>query len=77
MGRHTLHCTLRAMVRVLFTTGLQLRREARMVSTAMGAAMIRTMYFLRANCAQYDGSASGRGLISASLPSYRALLFTT
>ena len=46
---------------------LQLRREARMVSPAMGAAMIGTMYFLRANCAQHGGSASGGGLISAPL----------
>jgi len=29
--------------------------------------MIGTMYFLRANCAQHGGSASGGGLISASL----------
>jgi len=38
-----------------------------MVSPAMGAAMIGTMYFLRANCAQHGGKASGGGLISASL----------
>jgi len=38
-----------------------------MVSPAMGAAMIGTMYFLRANCAQHGGSASGGGLISAFL----------
>jgi len=38
-----------------------------MVSPDMGAAMIGTMYFLRANCAQHGGSASGGGLISASL----------
>jgi len=44
-----------------------------MVSTVMGAAMISTMYFLRANCAQHGGSASGGGLISASLLSYWAL----
>jgi len=44
-----------------------------MVSYVMGAAMIGTMYFLRANCAQHGGSASGGGLISASLLSYRAL----
>jgi len=38
-----------------------------MVSPAMGAAMIGTyLYFLRANCAQHGGSASGGGLISAS-----------
>jgi len=36
----------------LFTRALQLRREAQMVSPAMGAARIGTMYFLRANCAQ-------------------------
>ena len=46
---------------------LQLRREAQMVSPAMGATIIGTMYFLRANCAQHGGSASGGGLISASL----------
>jgi len=46
---------------------LQLRREARMVSPAMGAAMIGTLYFLRANCAQHGGKASGGRLISASL----------
>jgi len=46
-----------------------------MVSPVMGAAMIGTMYFLRASCAQHGGSASGGGLISASLLSYRALLF--
>jgi len=45
-----------------------------MVSPVMGAAMIGTMYFLRANCAQYGGSASGGGLISAPLLSYRALV---
>jgi len=45
-----------------------------MVSPAMGVAMIGTMYFLRANCAQHGGSASGGGLISASLLSYRALV---
>jgi len=39
----------------------------------MGAAMIGTMYFLRVNCAQHGGKASGGGLISASLLSYRAL----
>jgi len=43
-----------------------------MVSPAMGAAMMGTMYFLRANCVQHGGGASGGGLISASL-SYRAL----
>jgi len=53
---------------------LQIHREARMVSPVMGAAMIGTMYFLRANCAQHGGSASGGGLISASLLSYRALV---
>ena len=44
-----------------------------MVSPVTGAAMIGTMYFLRANCAQHGGRASGGGLISASLLSYRAL----
>jgi len=38
-----------------------------MVSSAMGAAMVGTMFFLRANCAQHGGGASGGGLISASL----------
>jgi len=40
---------------------------------AMESAMMGTMYFLRANCAQHGGSASGEGLISASLLSYGAL----
>jgi len=62
---------------LLFTRALQLHREARMVSPVMGAAIIGTMYFLRANCAQHGGSVSGGGLISASLLSYRALFFTT
>jgi len=44
-----------------------------MVSPAKGAAMMGTMYFSRANCAQHGGGASGGGLISASLPSYGAL----
>jgi len=43
-----------------------------MVSTVMGAPMIGPIYFLRANCAQHGGKASGGGLISASLLSYRA-----
>ena len=47
-----------------------------MVSPVMGAAMIGTMYFLRANCVQHGGSASGGGSISASLLSYRALLLS-
>jgi len=38
-----------------------------MVSPAMEAAMIGTMYLLRANCAQHGGSASSGGLISAYL----------
>ena len=38
-----------------------------MVSPAMGAAMMGTMHFLRANCVQHGGKASGGGLISASL----------
>ena len=38
-----------------------------MVSPVMGAATIGTMYFLWANCAQHGGSASGGGLIGASL----------
>jgi len=45
-----------------------------MVSSVVGAAMIGTIYFLRANCAQHGGCASGGGLISASLLSYRALV---
>jgi len=44
-----------------------------MVSPVIRAAMIGTIYFLRANCAQHGGKASGGGLISASLLSYRAL----
>jgi len=43
----------------------------------MRAAMMGTMYFLRANCAQYGGSASGGSLICPFLLSYRALLDTT
>ena len=42
------------------------RRHPAVMFTVMGAAMIGTMYFLRANCAQHGGSAS-------SLLSYRAL----
>jgi len=45
-----------------------------MVSPAMGAAMMGTMYFLRANCAQHGGGACGGGLICASLLCYRALV---
>jgi len=45
-----------------------------MVSPAMEAAVIGTMYFLRAYCAQHGGSASVEGLISASLRSCRALV---
>ena len=52
---------------VSYRRALQLRREAQMVSPEMGAAMIGTLYFLRADCAQHGGSASGGGLISASL----------
>ena len=44
-----------------------------MVSPAMGAAMMGSMYFLRANCAQQGGSASEGGLICATLLSYIAL----
>ena len=47
-----------------------------MVSLAMGAAMMGTMYFLWARCAQHGGSASGGGLVCVSLRSYRALLQT-
>jgi len=44
-----------------------------MVSPSMGAAMMGTVYAVRANCAQHGGGASG-GLIRASLPtSYRTL----
>jgi len=59
----------------LLATGraLQLRREARMVSPAMGAAMMGTMYFLWAGCAQHGGKAGGGGLVCVSLRSYRAL----
>ena len=53
---------------------LQLRREARMVSLAMGAAMMGTVYFLWARCAQHGGSVSGGGLVCVSLRSYRALM---
>jgi len=52
------------------TRALELRREARMVSPAMGAAMMGTVYFLRANRAQHGGGASGGGFISVSLLSY-------
>jgi len=46
-----------------------------MVSLAKGAAMMRTMYFLRANRAQHGVGAIGGVLISASLLSYsRALI---
>jgi len=44
-----------------------------MVSLAMGAAMMATMYFLWARCAQHGGGASGGGLVCVSLRSYRAL----
>jgi len=33
---------------------------------AMGAAMMSTMYFLRANCAQHGGGSSGGDMTSAS-----------
>jgi len=33
-----------------------------MLSPAMGAAMMGTMYFLRADCAQYGKGASGGGV---------------
>jgi len=46
-----------------------------MVFPAMGAAVMGTMYFLGANCAQHGGGTSGGGLICTSLQSYRALLF--
>jgi len=51
--------------------------EARMVSPAMGAAMMGTMYFLWASCAQHCGGASDESLICVSLRSYRALGATT
>jgi len=35
-----------------------------MVSPAMGAAIISTMYFLRANCGQHGGGASGGGMVA-------------
>jgi len=44
-----------------------------MVSPVMEASMMGTMYFLRVNCAQHGGGTIGGGLISAFLPSYRAL----
>jgi len=56
---------------------LQLRREALMSSPAMEAAMMGTMYFLRANCAQHGGGASGESLIRDSVLSYGALLKST
>jgi len=46
-----------------------------MVSLAMGAVMMGTMYFLWARCAQHGASASGGGLVCVSLQSYRALGF--
>jgi len=45
-----------------------------MLSPAMGAAMMGTMYFLRANCTQHGGGNSGGGMICASVLSYRALV---
>jgi len=59
---------------LVLVRALQLRREARMVSLAMGAAMMGTMYFLWARCAQDGGSASGGDLVCVSLRSYRALV---
>jgi len=53
---------------------LQLRREARMVSLAMGAAMMSTMYFVWGRCAQHGGEACGGDLVCVSLRSYRALV---
>jgi len=47
-----------------------------MVSPAMGAARMGTVHFLRADCAQRGGGATGGGLFCASL-SYRALQTTT
>ena len=48
-----------------------------MVSLAMGAAMMSTMYFLWDRCAQHGGEACGGGLVCVSLRSYRALVFST
>jgi len=45
-----------------------------MVSLSMGAAMMGTMYFLWAICAQHGGGANGGGLICVSRQSYRALV---
>jgi len=45
-----------------------------MVSLAMGAAMMGTMYFLWARCAQHGGKASGGVVVCVSLRSYRALV---
>jgi len=44
-----------------------------MVSPAMGAVMMGTMYSLQENGAQHGGGASGGGWISASLLCYGAL----
>jgi len=48
-----------------------------MVPPSLGAAMMGTMYFLRASSAQHGGGASGGGLISASLLCYWALAWFT
>jgi len=50
-----------------------------MVSPAIGAAMMGTMYLLRADCVQHGGGSSVGGLISAALltVSYRALTITS
>jgi len=41
---------------------------------SVGAAMMGTMYFLWARCAQHDGAgAIGGALVCVSLRSYRAL----
>jgi len=44
-----------------------------MVSLALWAAMMGTVYFLWARCAQHGGRARGGGLVCVSLRSYRAL----
>ena len=48
-----------------------------MVSPAMEATMLGTMYFLWATCAQHGGGACGGGLICASQWTCRALLSIT
>jgi len=46
-----------------------------MVSLAMEAAMMSTMYFFWDRCAQHGRGACGGGLVCVSLRSYRALVY--